>query len=712
MSECLNNIFKNNALEYFTRGFRVHPVIGKRPFINKWQEIAIDKSLVSKWMALHANKNIGLQCGKVSGVEVFDFDYAKDNADYTEVEAKVKALLPESPVLKTAKKGWSAFYKYNGNKNMSVADSFDLLSDNKQTVLPPSIHPDGMFYRWLTKDNLLSYDINNLPVLTEEVLLKIKSLFKTESKEAKAGRHNAIVSYGFAIIDRHTNLQEFASELRRFDEREHGDHSYFADQKEAKDLDAEQFSLQCARSLIETVKSRKPGWEFGKNIVTGFADAGGNGFYIEKINKNGAIDYVPLYRDAAEHIRESKSFVSDDSGCFYYVDSHWLPMSEGCLNYNITKMNSKHWQPAHLRQFSLGIKSLCHNHYGWFKNSDGLLNLSNGILDIRKGELSSHSNEYFFKYKIPIVFDKDAPCNVFGQFLLDIFGGDISLISLVQEMFGYVLLGGDPFLHRAFVLYGVGRNGKSTLLVVLKDLVGIQNYSCVQINRLGQPFSAVQLSGKLANICSESPADLGKSSEIFKAVISGEEIMMAKKFQDEFSEKVPAKFIIACNELPTFSDSSQGMKDRLILIPFNKYILPKDRDTELHEKLAQEYPGILNWAIEGAVRLLKQRALTASIAVDELKEEYELDSDPLFAWMDDNIAIDQQGFGESTSLFERYSHDMLLQGNSPLSQNNFIKKLYNMVKIRALNQSVKVERIRRRELGRARRGIAGIRLRS
>ena len=79
--------------------------------------------------------------------------------------------MPASPVAKAGAKGFTAFYRaapgavipsrhFAAGRKQGICD---LLSTGTQTVLPPSPHPAGHAYRWLTADTLLTVPARELP---------------------------------------------------------------------------------------------------------------------------------------------------------------------------------------------------------------------------------------------------------------------------------------------------------------------------------------------------------------------------------------------------------------------------------------------------------------------------------------------------------------------------------------------------------------------
>ena len=87
----------------------------------------------------------------------------------------VLSVLPETEVKKRGAKGFSAFYRGSPaivSAPFSVGKErvVDLLAHGRQTVLPPTIHPNtGHPYTWITEDTLHDIDIDQLPVLPDNI---------------------------------------------------------------------------------------------------------------------------------------------------------------------------------------------------------------------------------------------------------------------------------------------------------------------------------------------------------------------------------------------------------------------------------------------------------------------------------------------------------------------------------------------------------------
>src|SRR6478672_3756923 len=90
-----------------------------------------------------------------------------------------------------------------------------------------------------------------------------------------------------------------------------------------------------------------------------------------------------------------------------------------------------------------------------------LINLENGILDIRTRTLLPHSPQFLSNNRVPILYDPGATCPKIDEFLLQVFPGDS--IDLAWEILGD-LITPDRSIQKAVCLMGEGGTGKSSFL--------------------------------------------------------------------------------------------------------------------------------------------------------------------------------------------------------------------------------------------------------
>src|SRR5690554_1428396 len=112
------------------------------------------------------------------------------------------------------------------------------------------------------------------------------------------------------------------------------------------------------------------------------------------------------------------------------------------------------------------------------------INLQNGMLDWKTGELKPHEFNYFSQCQLPVEYAPGADCPKWEQ-ALEQWVPEKEARMFLQEFTGYCLIL-DTSLHKAVILHGNGSNGKSTFLNVLKALFGEENLSSIPLHRLSE----------------------------------------------------------------------------------------------------------------------------------------------------------------------------------------------------------------------------------
>lgn len=257
------------------------------------------------------------------------------------------------------------------------------------------------------------------------------------------------------------------------------------------------------------------------------------------------------------------------------------------------------------------------------------INLCNGMLSLDTYRLEKHDSELYSTVQLPIDYDSAATCTRFDAFLNEVFEGDRQRILVVGEMLGYCLTP-ETKAQKAFILHGQGSNGKSRLIEVMQNLAGAANCSSVPLSDLNSSFARYELVNKLVNIASENEVrEGGFNSEYFKAIATGDQIRVERKFHEGFSYSPLCKLMFAMNALPFSKDRSHGFHRRLIIIPFEKRFEKGSEDKDLASKLKQELPGILNFALDGLKRLRTNKyTFTESEAIERALNEYKEYTEP------------------------------------------------------------------------------------
>lgn len=274
------------------------------------------------------------------------------------------------------------------------------------------------------------------------------------------------------------------------------------------------------------------------------------------------------------------------------------------------------------------------------------INFTNGLLDTTTWELVPHDSKIITINQFQTEYDETAedPTDIWKSFMTSICQGDTEKIDLIQEYMGYCLIKTTKF--QKFMLFtGPGGNGKSTLTNAFKKALGADAVASMDIKDLNDKFRTYMIYNKSVAICDDIAKTYLKDTSNLKKVVSGDEIVMEKKFENSVNFTPYAKIFASANELPTFADKGDSIYRRLILVNLNnKY---KDKpDTQLPVKLGQyecsKY--IIKWAVDGLKRLLTNGKFSSCKDSDVAIAEFKIENDPLKSWIEETGISTIEGF--------------------------------------------------------------------
>ncbi len=310
-----------------------------------------------------------------------------------------------------------------------------------------------------------------------------------------------------------------------------------------------------------------------------------------------------------------------------------------------------------------------------FNRNPYLVNVRNGLLDIRDMSFKEHTPSYLSTVQLNVEYNPQVDCPQFKKFLNEVL--DCKLIPLVQEIVGY-LLTTNTASQKAFVFWGPARTGKSTLLWVVEYLLlGKKNVSNIPWQEIGDKFKTAELLGKLANVFSDLPSKSIDDTGIFK-VVTGEDYLMAeKKNKNPFKFKPFARLVFSCNELPrNYVDRTEGFYRRLIIVPFSRQIEKSKIDKALKYKFQREKEGILNWALEGLKRLYENNfEFSENELTDGVKKEYKRENNNVISFVEECCELDGLFSCSRIEIYEAYKEFCVEAGLKALSQIKFNKEL-------------------------------------
>jgi putative DNA primase/helicase len=282
-----------------------------------------------------------------------------------------------------------------------------------------------------------------------------------------------------------------------------------------------------------------------------------------------------------------------------------------------------------------------------------LLNTPDGVVDLRTGRLRAHRpGDYLTKQAA--VSPRGNSSLLWLRFLDRITAGDDDLQRYLQRMCGYALTGSTRE-HALFFLFGTGANGKTvftdTVSSVLADyacMAPIETFTATNMDR--HPTEVADLSGARLVTAVETEEGRRWAESRIKMITGGEKVRARFMRQDSFEFTPQLKLVITGNHKPGLRSVDEAMRRRFNLIPFTVTIPPHERDQQLAEKLKAEWPGILQWMIDGCLAWQRE-GLNPPQAVNAATAAYLEAQDSVAGWLDECCDLDPNSWERSPTLF-------------------------------------------------------------
>jgi putative DNA primase/helicase len=289
-----------------------------------------------------------------------------------------------------------------------------------------------------------------------------------------------------------------------------------------------------------------------------------------------------------------------------------------------------------------------------------------------------HRREDYCTKITAVSADRECPIPIFLHFLDTIFAGDTELVNYIQTVLGYCLTG-ETREHAMFFGYGTGANGKSVLLSTVAGIMGdyaktahVDTFTITGSNQ--HPTDVAGLMGARLVICPEVEQGRRWAEAKIKSLTGGDRISARLMRQDFFEFTPQFKLFITGNHKPGLRNVDEAMRRRFHLIPFTVTIPEKDRDPLLAEKLKAEWPGILQWMIDGS-RRWHAEGLQRPAAVENATREYLEAEDTLLAWIEDRCTCARNLETQASTLFASWKAWTELTGEFTGTAKAFAEKL-------------------------------------
>lgn len=400
------------------------------------------------------------------------------------------------------------------------------------------------------------------------------------------------------------------------------------------------------------------------SVKTGWLsfDQGGNPDVNSYLLAKEVVSEVPFFYNGTEFLRYDRA------------KGIWVGGVDDFLRSYLTNAKLlKETRIRHLSETISAIKSLVYSESEFDDADVNQLVLTNGVYNILNNQFVERFDESLYaRVAHPVEYDKSATCPTFDGFVKELVGEENT--DFVYEWFGYNFYR-EYNLQKMLFIHGKAGTGKSTLVNLLKGLLGKENYSAVTLkNLMNERFAPSGLYRKLANFDTDAKPEYLADGSLLKQLTGEDTIYADRKNQDPIYFYNYAKLTFAMNELPAMRDFSGGLKRRLLILKVDKPLSNEVKKRFPIEAMKEEMPGIFNRSMEGLRKALKH-GFTETSDMKENVNQWIKGNDVLSLFIEDECEIDPEYRAPSKFFYENYVIYCKQSGYKSLTRNNFVSRL-------------------------------------
>ena len=674
---------------------------GKHPQPARWQlDATTDQRQIQEWWRKTPLAGVGIATGHGSGIWVLDIDERHGGHEsLAELEAK-HGELPNTPTVITGGGGMHYYFAQPASVDVrnrtGIAPGIDVRGSGGYVVGPGSPHKSGRTYEWEAKEVQAE-----CPQLAPQWLMSL-----VIGSGGRAGPRRKVSAGRDIHENRNDALMRLGCSMRNDGFEEPGIRAALMAENDARcqppleTWEVEKIAHSCAqyqrgtphRAAAELEAFNRMGkWAKERPPLDG---------------NDEVIIGRELLAEMADTDGERPVFTEGDVYRYDTTSGVWRVADERQLQRMVQQYRGKSYVGKHTKTGDPIIKQLTLSNNKvrgavqcaqsdvhdpeFFESTEPGISVANGFLKIgpEGAHLRRHDAAHRARHSVPYNYHADARAHRWVQFLIEVFEGDEceQRAMLLQEFAGAALVAGLATEHqKCLVLHGAGANGKSVAMDVIGALIPQDLRAAVAPQRFNQDYSVATLRGVLLNAAGEIPdADVG-GSDRFKSVIAGEPIQARLPYKPVFTFRPTACHMFSCNTLPGSLDHSHGYWRRFCVLSFDNTFEGDRRDEGLAARIIRtELPGVVRWAIDGAVRLMQNKGYTIPKSSTEALNEWRHSSDQVSQWVKDEAkpirlkAVDTTTGTAARALYDNYSEWAQDTGHRRLSMMKFCQRLQRL----------------------------------
>jgi putative DNA primase/helicase len=305
-----------------------------------------------------------------------------------------------------------------------------------------------------------------------------------------------------------------------------------------------------------------------------------------------------------------------------------------------------------------------------------ILNVLNGTVDLRTGQLRPHNPADLCTMQAPVMFDETASAPLWTE-CLHRWQPDPDIRSFLQRAVGTGITG-HP-VEALFVNVGNGANGKSKFFGAIANALGAfcvtpHKSLLVASKHEGHPTHVASLFRARMLIAPETAQDERLSEDLVKNLTGGDALRARRMHEDEWTFKPTHTAFVHTNYRPRIRGVDEGIWRRVRLIEWNTTIPASERDEHLADKLRAESSGILNWLIVGALEY-SANGLAEPPSIRAATDAYRADEDHVGKFIAEMLNEDPRETIAAGNLRDLYEQWALEAGETAWSAQRLARAL-------------------------------------
>jgi putative DNA primase/helicase len=394
--------------------------------------------------------------------------------------------------------------------------------------------------------------------------------------------------------------------------------------------------------------------------------------------------------------------IAAEGSVWRYVGTHWEGLTDGELRRIVHRYDGATFGKSSTVKLGrsrvdsiLNEFTAMHDNIDFFADAPVGINCLSGFIRFSEQSnepvIENHAAEHRCRHVIegywPVeVSDDVQKASLLAHLLRGCFQDDLDAadkVNLLAEVAGAAVLGKGTHLMKpkAIVLKGItAENGKSQVVDVIRGLLPVSAASAIPLGKFSDDRFVCGLIGKLLNASDELTSAAAVASDAFKQIITGEPITSRDVYRSAVTFRPVAQHLYATNDLPSFKGGmDRGVQRRLLVLTFNRTIPEEERIEHIGIRIStEEIDLLLDWAVKGAQRLLKQRYFTEPASSRVALQDWLYGTDPVLAWLEQAAGLDTHAQIQTKDAYAEFKEWAVAEGyreNTLPANNTFTTRI-------------------------------------